>query len=58
MLREIKLGAPRWEASKLNDLGGNFRLTFAKKSGVAKISQFLFMPVVGVSRALSDSPQG
>lgn len=24
-----------------NDLGGNFRLTFAKKSGIAKIGQIL-----------------
>lgn len=25
----------------LNDLGGNFRLTFSKKSGIAKIGQIL-----------------
>ena len=30
-----------WLVSVLNDLGGNFRLTFAKKSGIAKISQIL-----------------
>ena len=30
-----------WLVSVLNDLGGNFRLTFAKKSGIAKIGQIL-----------------
>ena len=39
--RQSSVAVEWWLASAFNDLSGNFRLTLAKKSGIAKIGQIL-----------------